>query len=1593
MAFPGNSTSLVDLARWRAARDAGRLAFAFLDDNAPDGIREKMTYARLDREARAIATLLRQRGARPGDHVLILYPPGLDYIAAFFGCLYGGLVAVPAYPPDPRRLAKTLPRLQAIADDCEARFALSTPQIGTLLRAVSAVDICRKLPVVGASLGRLAARWQMPEVRIRGVRHMSPQNLSQRMADRFRPVHIDMETLAFLQYTSGSTGTPKGVMVTHGNLLFNQEMIKRATSSERDTCIVGWAPLYHDMGIIGNVLHALYLGIPSYLMSPMAFLQKPVRWLKAIAERGGTFSGGPNFAYDLCVKKITDEEAQGLDLSRWEFAFTGSEPVRASTIEAFSARFARHSFRRQAFYPCYGMADATLLVSAGARNRLSTKLTVSKSALKRNRAAPAGDDGDATTLVSSGEACFLTAIAIVNPATGTRVAPGEIGEIWVTGPHVARGYWNRPEQTRAAYNASLPDDDRAFLRTGDLGFMHAGELFVTGRIKDVIIIRGRNLYAHDIEAAIQARRDQAPELRPGCGIAIGVNTDAGEALVVVQEVAPDKAIGFDPAHTVRIIRRVILDEFGVAPYEVVLIPRGTIPKTSSGKLRRPACKRLYLSDFEGWSEPPLHRDRRPRDHSAAPEPDARVASLRSSGDVRAWLIAQLAHILDRPRTDIDSRQALPDLGLDSLTATQLAAAIQEHVGIELAYADMLLEDATLDRMAELLAKRISGSRTGASEKPRPHNPIAARPPSAQPEPPRDGAPFQARKQTRIHQRPQLAPADSHFARYVNPFLGSLLADTGLDRQFVRAKGCRLFDSDGVEYLDFIAQYGALPFGYNPPEIWQALAGVQERGEPSFAQPSLLDAAGELARRLLCHAPGMTYVTYANSGAEAVEAAIKLCRSATGRRTILSTENGFHGKTLGALSATGRPSYQNDFGAPAAGFSTIPFGDLDALERALTDGPLAGDIAAFIVEPIQGEAGIVVPPAGYLRDASALCRYHGVLFIADEVQTGLGRTGAMFASLDDGAEPDVIVLAKALGGGLMPIGAIMCRAELYNRDFALKHSSTFAGNSLACRAGIAVLDRLERDNGALLIQVRENSAYLRTSLDQLVRSYPEVFAAVQGRGYLLGLRLSLDSPLWADSVLARLADQGMFGWLLCSHLLHREHIRLAPTLNGSDVLRIEPPLIASRAHCDQLVAALGRMCERLVSGRSAALVAHLVDGPAESPRAIVAASPTRPDIAPGRDTRRFAFLLHPIDAGSLAHMDPDLTGFTVEQLADIQQRMHRQADPFQIGETTVVSKVGDVVYGRFIALPHTAQQLGQMSPRLALESIEEALAVAAEDEPDVIGLGAFTSVVTHGGLSLPRETLPVLTSGSAFTALSGQIAVRRAMARQGIVPAHSTVAVVGASGHVGSAVSLLMTEDAGRLVAIGNTARADGAHTRLRRTLQAAISAILEDTPESTTGPSGTLRHRILTRRDLRPDMILADLLADGHIQLTTQLTRDHRPDVVITATSDTRPFLDQLDGGITRVICDLSRPRNIAPQLAGRTDIDYVAGGVIALPEGSTLGFSSDLPTGQAYACMAETILLALDPAARTPPLTPGTPLHILESFCRLAQIHGFQVV
>nr|MBO2477810.1 aminotransferase III [Bacillota bacterium] len=628
-----------------------------------------------------------------------------------------------------------------------------------------------------------------------------------------------------------------------------------------------------------------------------------------------------------------------------------------------------------------------------------------------------------------------------------------------------------------------------------------------------------------------------------------------------------------------------------------------------------------------------------------------------------------------------------------------------------------------------------------------------------------------------------------YPEYVNPYLGELLEKVRLNKRFVRGEGAWLWDSEGRRYLDFIAAYGALPFGYNPPEIWEALLAARAAGEPSFVQPSYLDAAGELARRLIELAPaGLRYVTFTNSGAEAVEAALKLARAATGRERILAARNSFHGKTLGALSATGRPAYQDAFHVPFPGFDFVPYGDVNAVAEALAARP--GQYAAVILEPIQGEGGIVVPPPGYLAAVKELCREHGALLILDEVQTGLGRTGTLFRCQAEGVSPDVMTLAKALGGGLVPIGAVLSTAEAYTEAFATKHSSTFAGNALACRAGLAALDLLTRDDGRLLKEVDRLGRLLKAGLEELQRRYPRVIREVRGVGFMLGVDFGIDEDTFgasAGAMIGVMASQELLTPVIASYLLNRTGLRVAPTLNGNSVIRIEPPLIVDEAQCRMALEAFEQLCAVLDAGNTGELLAHLVDRGTSVPPPVPAATngvKAEPagvtvvrESAAGRDEQglgngaapagavpegsaarpdeeegRFAFLVHPLDLRNYTEFDRSLSPYTEEELHRLSERFNSLVKPFVIGATRIVSRTGQRAYGEFVVVPRTTRQLVDGPRKENLAVVAAAVELARDRGARIVGLGAYTAIVSRSGKAL-TDLGVALTTGNSYTVVA------------------------------------------------------------------------------------------------------------------------------------------------------------------------------------------------------------------------------------------------
>ncbi|MFQ6017599.1 MAG: fatty acyl-AMP ligase [Kiloniellaceae bacterium] len=574
--------TLIEILQARAVDQPRQRAFSFLTDG--EAAETHLTYKELDRRARALGATLQRLGCE-SERAIILCPPGLGFIEAFFGSLYAGAIAVPAMMPRPNRRGSGLESLVA---DARPKFVIGT----------------------NAQRKELAAAQFHDAPSLEAPYWLCIDRLDAGAAGTWRRPRLAAETVAYLQYTSGSTATPRGVMVSYRNLLANVRSIARAFQHPAGAPVVGWLPPYHDMGLVGNVITPICIGAPTILLSPMAFLQKPFRWLQAISRCRGASSGGPNFAYDLCVRRIKPEQRETLDLSSWTLAFIGSDPVRRDTLEAFARTFASCGFRREAFYPCYGLAEATVFVTGGSRNAAPVCRTFAGDSLERNRAlAVSPSDDDAHWLVGCGHDQDKTKTLIVDPDTRVACPDGVVGEIWVSGSSVAKGYWNRSGATQQTFGAHLADTGAGpYLRTGDLGFRSDGQLFITGRRKDLIIIDGRNHYSHDIESVVERSH---PMIRLGGCAAFSIDASGRESLVVVAEISrgngrPAAAhegqfaeLGagesMTPDSVVRSIRRTVSEHHDLGVYAISLVRPGAIPKTSSGKVRRHACRSGFLA--------------------------------------------------------------------------------------------------------------------------------------------------------------------------------------------------------------------------------------------------------------------------------------------------------------------------------------------------------------------------------------------------------------------------------------------------------------------------------------------------------------------------------------------------------------------------------------------------------------------------------------------------------------------------------------------------------------------------------------------------------------------------------------------------------------------------------------------------------------------------------------------------------------------------------------------------------------------------------------------------------------------------------------
>ncbi|CRM12377.1 non-ribosomal peptide synthetase [Pseudomonas sp. 58 R 3] len=637
--------TLVQSLQHRAAQTPDQVALRFLAESAADSV--VLSYRDLDQRARTIAAAL-QANAALGDRAVLLFPSGPDYVAAFFGCLYAGVIAVPAYPPESTKRHHQ-ERLLSIISDAEPRLLLTIASLADGLAQIENAP-----PVLSVDTLENAGNWVEPE--------------------------LQAHDIAFLQYTSGSTALPKGVQVSHGNLVANEVLIRRGFGIDLhpDDVIVSWLPLYHDMGLIGGLLQPIFSGVPCVLMSPAYFLGRPLRWLEAISEYGGTISGGPDFAYRLCSERVSETALERLDLSKWRVAYSGSEPIRLYTLERFAEKFAVCGFTPNSFFASYGLAEATLFVAGGSRGQGIPALRVDEQALAANRAEP----GQGSAIMSCGTSQPEHAVLIVDPHTLTELPDNRVGELWAAGPSIAHGYWRNPEASAKTF---VQHAGRTWLRTGDLGFIRDGEVYITGRLKDLLIVRGHNLYPQDIEQTVE--RD-VEVVRKGRVAAFAVNHQGLEGIGIAAEISRSVQKILPPDALIKAIRQAVAEAYQEAPSVVVLLNPGALPKTSSGKVQRSACALR-------------HADGSLDSYAQFPNLQAQASQSLLESELQKQIAAIWCEQLQVATVAADDHFFL--LGGNSITATQVVARLRETLGLELNLR-LLFEAPTLSAFAAKVAQ-------------------------------------------------------------------------------------------------------------------------------------------------------------------------------------------------------------------------------------------------------------------------------------------------------------------------------------------------------------------------------------------------------------------------------------------------------------------------------------------------------------------------------------------------------------------------------------------------------------------------------------------------------------------------------------------------------------------------------------------------------------------------------------------------------------------------------------------------------------------------------------------------------------------------
>jgi len=852
---------------------------------------------------------------------------------------------------------------------------------------------------------------------------------------------------------------------------------------------------------------------------------------------------------------------------------------------------------------------------------------------------------------------------------------------------------------------------------------------------------------------------------------------------------------------------------------------------------------------------------------------------------------------------------------------------------------------------------------------------------------------------------------------LNPTLRDILGTFQLDKNYTQGEGSYLTDDTGIRYLDFIAQYGAVPFGYNPDFVWDALLEVRTKRLPSLVQPSLPGEALKLANMLAQCSPGdLCYATFCQSGTEAVEAAIKLARSSTGRECIISAANSFHGKTLGSLSATGKNSYQTPFRAPAPGFLRIPYNDTDSLRKILEEN--RENVAAFIIEPVQGEGGVIVGNTGYMQEAQKLCNEYGVVFIVDEIQTGLGRTGKLFACEHAGLEPDIMVLAKALGGGLLPLGVCLSSPRIWNDDFGMLHSSTFANNQVTCAVGIAVLEKLCRDEQSFVQEIKEKGDYLLSGVQRLGENYSTVVKEVRGQGLMVGVEFESMRDVGSYEM-AYMEDQGGFTALIAGFLLNVYQIRLAPFLNNSMTLRLEPTLTISYSEIDRVLEALEVICQILNNHDYASLYRYLI-GDRRHPKVIndyrsYSRRNKASILQPGeRASKKFAFIIHYPAPEDVVINNPSFASYSRNQLYQLMQWESRITDPgIACYMPAIKSKCGTIAEGWLIGVPLGAREMMNLPQADVVDMIAKAVDMGRDLGAEIVGLGALTSVVTKGGKAVTGRGVAI-TSGNSFTTLMAIEALFLGAEKMYIEPIAARGGVVGANGSIGRACALMVSEKLCQITLFGSPEHPTSSKLRLdslaNDIFEYARTRLLAGERDGMSLWLSRLVN-ILHNKDEDTAYQFIEHITDGDklslsfindvcdylgiicpLETSTDISGKLPECDLVVAASNSPDYLiysDNLRSGA--VVCDVARPADVAPEVCEqRNDVLILEGGLVQYPDSICFGPNLGYRGGVNLACLSETVLLALEGDCQDYSLGNRLSLETVQYLRDLAQKHGF---